>query len=625
MAATALLFSAIEIAGLSYALTPALLPLLAEGTPLRLEREPTNAYDERAVAVFLVDGPRIGYLPRRVNAQVAALLDAGDSIAGEILSIGQHTRETRLIGDGRLYAQRIKLAPLPDDPDDGTPRARVTRIDALMRVWRVGDGEEAAPPRWDVIPDQPDWQRLTRRFPLNAEDCLDPNPLWTLLPGTLLPMCELPPTVDVPSPSLAIATPDGTPLVRLESPLAEAIAAVLAEDRAVIAVVLAAGAPPTQMPSVMLEIWAARAGANPALPDRARALRSGPVDPRTAEEAAPRHRAEPMEPRLPHLPIVAARPKDAPFWVRVTSGTARIGCPQGTWEATVVRRGEPCHWYRQQIALIKFDRVSALGQPAPELRLVDLTALGEHWSPAATAFDALAASASAVVTIDWPDGRFDRTQVLADLACRARNAGRVRLRGKPTTTPPNPLGATLSQALNQMGIPWLTPDPSLGQWRDDEEGHLHIFFDPDHEREPWRDEREMNYSPGVEPPLPALLIPLTDRRLTRTIRTCGFAGPLLLPESVRHLTRGDTVMLYEPPPIDAVRTIGRLADGAHIDGGPFLWLTVDERTVLPQPIPRGALPLSALRRPRLIAEPDESAEMTLADLAALPFEAWPWR
>jgi len=48
---------------------------------IRLEREPENAYDENAVAVYLpsrlYEGKQLGYLPREVAEVLAPKLDAG--------------------------------------------------------------------------------------------------------------------------------------------------------------------------------------------------------------------------------------------------------------------------------------------------------------------------------------------------------------------------------------------------------------------------------------------------------------------------------------------------------------------------------------------------------------------
>lgn len=63
------------------------LPNLQPGMMLTLKREADNPYDSNAVAVHASDGARLGYIPREANAPIAALLDAGQVIWAEILSM----------------------------------------------------------------------------------------------------------------------------------------------------------------------------------------------------------------------------------------------------------------------------------------------------------------------------------------------------------------------------------------------------------------------------------------------------------------------------------------------------------------------------------------------------------
>lgn len=62
----------------------ALLPLLRNGEPITLRREPGNPHDCKAVRLLRADGRAIGYLPMKYNAIPAALLDEGQRLAGRL-------------------------------------------------------------------------------------------------------------------------------------------------------------------------------------------------------------------------------------------------------------------------------------------------------------------------------------------------------------------------------------------------------------------------------------------------------------------------------------------------------------------------------------------------------------
>lgn len=50
---------------------------LEKDEELTLVREPTNAFDNNAIAVHTADGVHIGYVPRTMNAELAEALDEG--------------------------------------------------------------------------------------------------------------------------------------------------------------------------------------------------------------------------------------------------------------------------------------------------------------------------------------------------------------------------------------------------------------------------------------------------------------------------------------------------------------------------------------------------------------------
>src|SRR5690606_41226442 len=49
---------------------------LEPGTPLRLEREPTNPYDPNAIKDNGVDGVHLGYVPKNVAVHLASWMDS---------------------------------------------------------------------------------------------------------------------------------------------------------------------------------------------------------------------------------------------------------------------------------------------------------------------------------------------------------------------------------------------------------------------------------------------------------------------------------------------------------------------------------------------------------------------
>lgn len=55
------------------------------GAELVLKREPDNPYDHRAIAVFLPNGVRLGYLPQWINKIPSRLLDAGEEVQCSIV------------------------------------------------------------------------------------------------------------------------------------------------------------------------------------------------------------------------------------------------------------------------------------------------------------------------------------------------------------------------------------------------------------------------------------------------------------------------------------------------------------------------------------------------------------
>lgn len=76
------------LAGFQYHAGKAVWPELKVGDALALVREPDNPYDARAVRVDW-HGLKLGYVPRRENADVARLLDNGQPLVARISRLAE--------------------------------------------------------------------------------------------------------------------------------------------------------------------------------------------------------------------------------------------------------------------------------------------------------------------------------------------------------------------------------------------------------------------------------------------------------------------------------------------------------------------------------------------------------
>lgn len=76
------------LAGFQYHAGRELWPQLRVGDPLTLVREPDNRFDANAVRVEW-RGRKIGYVPRRENADVARLLDRGQALEARIVRLAE--------------------------------------------------------------------------------------------------------------------------------------------------------------------------------------------------------------------------------------------------------------------------------------------------------------------------------------------------------------------------------------------------------------------------------------------------------------------------------------------------------------------------------------------------------
>lgn len=76
------------LAGFQYHAGKALWPQMRVGDALTLVREPENPHDARAVRVEW-RGHKIGYVPRRENADVARLMDGGQVLEARIVRLAE--------------------------------------------------------------------------------------------------------------------------------------------------------------------------------------------------------------------------------------------------------------------------------------------------------------------------------------------------------------------------------------------------------------------------------------------------------------------------------------------------------------------------------------------------------
>lgn len=77
-----------ELVGGYYYELPKFWPLLEVGMKLRLEREPFNSHDARAVAVYF-KSHKLGFVPRKHNHVLANLMDQGAEVKAYVYAISK--------------------------------------------------------------------------------------------------------------------------------------------------------------------------------------------------------------------------------------------------------------------------------------------------------------------------------------------------------------------------------------------------------------------------------------------------------------------------------------------------------------------------------------------------------
>ena len=91
------------LAGFKYHQAPEVWQTMRVGDPLRLEREPDNMHDARAISVQW-QGHKLGYVPRAQNAALAWAMDRGESLDARVSRLQPH-RDPRKRIEFEVYVE----------------------------------------------------------------------------------------------------------------------------------------------------------------------------------------------------------------------------------------------------------------------------------------------------------------------------------------------------------------------------------------------------------------------------------------------------------------------------------------------------------------------------------------
>ncbi|MRS12930.1 MAG: single-stranded-DNA-specific exonuclease RecJ [Actinobacteria bacterium] len=136
-----------KLAGVTFEGRQEVVARLQPGVPLRLERQPDNAYDANACALFDPFGDQVGFLNRRLAAVLAPVLDAGVEYDVEVTEttggeegaslgvnvlVSRRAEDTELDEELRRLAceRRAELAALP-----------TSELDLALKQHFIGDRE----------------------------------------------------------------------------------------------------------------------------------------------------------------------------------------------------------------------------------------------------------------------------------------------------------------------------------------------------------------------------------------------------------------------------------------------------------------------------------------------------
>ena len=105
-----------KLAGVTFEGRQDVLEPAGAGTPLRLERQPDNAYDANACALFDPHGDQVGFFNRRLAAALAPAIDAGVAYDVEVTEV-TGGEDDRSLGVNVLVSQpRRRAAPRTTAP-----------------------------------------------------------------------------------------------------------------------------------------------------------------------------------------------------------------------------------------------------------------------------------------------------------------------------------------------------------------------------------------------------------------------------------------------------------------------------------------------------------------------------
>ena len=91
------------LAGFNYHQAPEVWQAMRVGDALRLEREPDNVHDARAISVQW-RGYKLGYVPRAQNAALAWAMDRGESLDARVSRLQPH-RDPRKRIEFEVYVE----------------------------------------------------------------------------------------------------------------------------------------------------------------------------------------------------------------------------------------------------------------------------------------------------------------------------------------------------------------------------------------------------------------------------------------------------------------------------------------------------------------------------------------
>ena len=91
------------LAGFDYHHAPEVWRAMRVGDALKLEREPDNAYDARAISVRW-QRHKLGYVPRAQNAALAWAMDRGESLDARVSRLQPH-RDPRKRIEFEVYVE----------------------------------------------------------------------------------------------------------------------------------------------------------------------------------------------------------------------------------------------------------------------------------------------------------------------------------------------------------------------------------------------------------------------------------------------------------------------------------------------------------------------------------------